>query len=103
MGEDVVENLRGGDYASSDVGKGIETLAEVFAQKVVWDIHLKTVKNPVDALLGLKERGVVAGRSYDGIVLANLGDACLGIDDIGKLVDACTIQCTDRQGGEGEG
>ena len=61
VGEDVVENLGGGDDATSDVGKGIETLTEVFAQKVVGDVHLKTIKNPGDALLGLEERGIVTG------------------------------------------
>ena len=61
VGEDVVENLGGGDDATGDVGKGIETLTEVFAQKVVGDVHLKTIKNPGDALLGLEERGIVTG------------------------------------------
>ena len=61
MGEDVVENLGGGNDATSDVGKGIETLTEVFAQKVVGDVHLKAIKNPGDALLGLEERGIVTG------------------------------------------
>ena len=61
VGEDVIENLGGGDDATSDVGKGIETLTEVFAQKVVGDVHLKTIKNPGDALLGLEERGIVTG------------------------------------------
>ena len=103
VGEDVIENLGGGDDATSDVGKGIETLTEVFAQKVVGDVHLKTIKNPGDALLGLKEGGIVTGWGDDGIVLANLWDAWLGIDGIGKFVDACTIQCTDGEGGEGDG
>ena len=61
VGEDVVENLGGGDDATSDVGKGIETLTEVFTQKVVGDVHLKTIKNTGDALLGLKEGGIVTG------------------------------------------
>ena len=55
MGEDVVEDLGGGDDATGDVGKGIKTLAEVFTKKVVGDVHIKTIDNPVDALLGLKE------------------------------------------------
>ena len=61
VGEYVVENLGGGDDATSDVGKGIETLTEVFTQKVVGDVHLKTIKNTGDALLGLKEGGIVTG------------------------------------------
>ena len=43
MGEDVVENLGGGDDATGDVRKGNETLTEVFAQKVGGVVHLKTI------------------------------------------------------------
>ena len=35
--EDVVEHLGGSDYATGNLGKGFETLAEIFAQEVVWD------------------------------------------------------------------
>ena len=37
VGEDVVENLSGGDSATGNLGKGFETLAEIFAQQVVGD------------------------------------------------------------------
>ena len=75
VGEDVVEDFGGGDDATGDGGKGIETLTKIFTQKVAGEILGKTIKNAHDALLGLLEGGVVTGGGDDGIVFSYLGNA----------------------------
>ena len=75
VGENVVEDLGGGDDATGDGGKGIETLTKIFTQKVAGEILGKTIENAHDALLGLLEGGVVTGGGDDGIVFSYLGNA----------------------------
>ena len=102
MGENVVEYLGGGDDATGDVGKGIETLAEIFTQEVVGDVHLKAIENARDALQGLLERGIVTGGGDDGVVFAYLGNVGLGIDGRGELVHSLAVKGADGESGEGE-
>ena len=57
----------GGDLATSDLGKGVENEAEIFAKEVATQLLLETVEDALEVFAGTSEGVIMAGIGDDEI------------------------------------
>lgn len=68
----------GGDLTTCDVGKLVETDAEIFTDKVTTELHVHPINDTKNGLVGTGEGFIMAGRSDDHTVFVDLWDvSCL--------------------------
>ena len=73
VGEDVVEDVFGGDFAAGDFAEVMKALAEVFCNQVCRDLVGEGFLGSTEGFKGLLEGVVVADVCHDGMRVVEVG------------------------------
>lgn len=72
-GEDVVEDIVGGDFAAGDFGEMVEACAKVFGNEIGGSLGREGLLCPAEGFEGLQEGVVVADVCHDGMCVVERG------------------------------